>query len=376
MDNVSVLNKLENLQQLLEENHALRSYIDGGCARETVDQLEEIREKIGTLPQAPSVASCRVTFPLPADHATQAKAEKSKRKILFFATAAVAALLLIIYFASNNDALNFLCVLGIFATIAVGWFYKMSCNSYKTKDKELQDSRKNYASSLDAFRTAMSCYEKEVAEGRNEYDQYLLRYYQYYPDFLDTLTGYEKKTIEAENALEENERLIAECDVAAPEYFHLVPKVISMLKTGRADSYKEALNIAIEEERQEAIEAARREEEARRLAALERQAEEERRHNMMLEQQQREHDRAMERAAQDQAAEQRRANQQAERDRQRAESEARRRQMAAESEARKQANATRMAGVSKCAACKNNKHCPSHVKNNGSGLTCGAYQPY
>jgi hypothetical protein len=45
-------------------------------------------------------------------------------------------------------------------------------------------------------------------------------------------------------------------------------------------------------------------------------------------------------------------------------------------EARKKENATRMAGVSKCANCANSKRCPSHIKNSGAGLTCGGYTPY
>ena len=355
MDNVAVLNKLENLQQLLEDNRALRSYIDGGCARETVDQLDEIREKIGTIPKAPTAVSCGVSLPLPSDYSAAAKAEKDKRRIIFFAVAAVAAVLLVIYFSSHNEALNFWCVLSIFATIGVGWFYKMSNDLHKTKEKELQESRKKYAGSMESFRKAMSCYEKEVEEGRNEYIQYNLRYYQYYPDFLDTLVGYEEKVQEAEKALEEHEMRIAECDLAAPEYFHLIPKIISMLKSGRADSYKEALNMAVEEERQDEIEAARREEEARRLMALEMQAEEERRHNMMVERQQAEHNRAMEQAEQD--------RNKIEKDRYQAEERARKEQARADSDARR--NAYRQ-----CAVCAKSSGC----RNQGVP-GCGAFVP-
>ena len=164
-------------------------------------------------------------------------------------------------------------------------------------------------------------------------------------------------------------------DYIPQEYYHHIPKLISLLQSGRADTYKEALNMTVEEERQDALEAARQEEEARRLAAMERQAEEERRHNQMMERQQAAHDRAMERAANAQAEEQRRARIQAEKDQRRAESEAFHQKTIADSEARKQAAKTRSAGVAKCASCANNQRCPSGIKESGAGLTCGGYRP-
>lgn len=45
-------------------------------------------------------------------------------------------------------------------------------------------------------------------------------------------------------------------------------------------------------------------------------------------------------------------------------------------EANKQANASKMAGISKCSNCANSRHCPSYIKNNGGGINCGGYVPY
>ena len=45
-------------------------------------------------------------------------------------------------------------------------------------------------------------------------------------------------------------------------------------------------------------------------------------------------------------------------------------------QAEREAQKTRMAGVSKCANCRNSNRCPSNIKNSGAGLTCGGYQPY
>ena len=376
MDKEIMLEKLQNLQELLVENNRLRDYAEGGCAMETLGELEAIKQEIGSVPKAPSVTACNVHLPLPEDHATAAKKEKEQRKLALLGAVGVTALFLLIYFTTHVDALNTVSVICIFATAIIGWFFKMSNDNWKTKEKELQESQKKYKDSLASFQKALAAYPSEVETGRQEYLQYRLRHYQHYPAFMDTVIGFEKKMEQAQNALaESNEKLLA-TDVMSPEYYHLVPTIVSMLRSGRADSYKEALNMAIEEERQAAREAARQEEEARRLAAMERQMEEERRHNEMMERQQAEHDRAMERAANAQAEEQRRARLQAEKDRRRAESEAFHQKTIADSEARKQAAATRSAGISKCANCRNNRRCPTHVKESGAGLTCGGYQPY
>lgn len=79
-------------------------------------------------------------------------------------------------------------------------------------------------------------------------------------------------------------------DFVPEEYYDYVKPIITMLKSGRASDYKEALNMAIEEDRQAQAEAARREEEARRTRIMEeqaaaelRRAEEMERHNRQME---------------------------------------------------------------------------------------------
>ena len=359
MDNEIMLEKLQNLQQLLEDHDALQSYVDGGCARATLAELEEIREEIGTLPKAPSVTSCHVQLPLPADHADVAKAEKKKRKKLLMIVGGVTALLLVIYFASHAQALNTISVLGIFATIIVAWFYKMSNDVYKTKAKELQESQKKYQDTLSKFQKVLSCYPSEVDAGMKEYVQYQLRHYQNYPAFMDKVLGYEDKIAEAQKALETNEALLAQNGVLSEEYYHLVPTIISMLKSGRADSYKEALNMAIQEERQMENERARREEENRRIAAMERQAEEERRHNMAMEQQQEAHNRRMEEAEKARAEQQRRDALQAKRDQEYAARRAHEKEVDAHNQA-----------LHRCSKCSKRYACS--VRGNPN---CGAFDP-
>lgn len=376
MDNKEILEKLRELSDLLDQFLQKHDYYENGCAAEALEKIELVKDSVTTMPGVPTVCNAMPIFPISDAEFKKAKEETALsgkiKMIAMIATGAFALLWLI-------TKVTFLGLLGFAAGFAWYWLGKNHKNDLQgltKKEKAYKDSVEASNAAIDKFRKALSSYEQEVTDGiaaAKSFGQF-----------------YREKTAEHTAIVDEfgenQEKALMECsllsveidqhDYIPSEYYHHIPKLISLLQSGRADSYKEALNMAIEEERQEAIEAARQEEEARRLAAMERQAEEERRHNMAMERQQAAHDRAMEQAERDRAEAQRKAAIQADKDRIRAEREAHHQKMVADSEARKQANATRMAGVSKCANCRNSRHCPTHIKESGAGLSCGGYQPY
>ncbi len=142
-------------------------------------------------------------------------------------------------------------------------------------------------------------------------------------------------------------------------------RISSILEKGRADTLKEAINLALDEARKDEEEEARREEARQQEEILERQAEENRRHNEAMQRaaereaaDRRAHDREMERAAQAQA----RA------------AEAQAREAAKQTElAREQSSAASRAASARCTNCANFSKCPPNArKNSGS---CGAYRP-
>lgn len=376
MENKEILEKLKNLNDLLTQYREQQDYIENGCAREAAEGIIAIQNAVAVMPGVPSVVNAMPVFPISDAEYKKAKEEtEQSAKITMIALIATAASLLLWLFTQSG----FLCFIGVVAGFA--WFilnknHRNDKQGLTKKEKAYQDSVENSKRSFEKFRKALSCYSKEVEDGITAAKSFGEFYRNKYAEYEKVLSDYDENR---ENAIVKFSILsveIEEHDYISEEYHHFVPKLISLLQSGRAASYKEALNMAIEEERQDAMEAARQQEEARRLAAMERQAEEERRHNMMMERQQAAHDRAMERVAQEQAEAQRRATIQAQKDRDRAEREARIQREEEKSNARKQANATRMAGVSKCASCANSRKCPSHVKESGAGLTCGGYRPY
>lgn len=376
MDNKETVKKLTELNSLLIQHQQKQEYVESGCAYEAANDVIRIKKQVSALPGIPTVANAMPVFPSGEQDYIKAKeeaAQSSKITKIVLIAVAVSILLLVI---TKWTIFSFL-------TVAAGvvWFIlhkndKNSKQSLKKKEKAYHDSLEASQASFAKFRKALSCYEQEVEDGIAAAKEFGQFYREKFEEYENILLSFSRNLDNATMELSSLSSEIENHNYIPEEYHHLVPKLISLLQSGRADSYKEALNMAIDEERQDAMEAARQQEEARRLSALERQAEEEHRHNMMMERQQAAHERAMERAAQEQADIQRRAAAQAQRDAARANAEARRRADEDRRNAAKQANATRMAGVSKCASCANSRRCPSSVKESGAGLTCGGYRPY
>lgn len=375
MDNKEILERLRTLNNLLDQLTQQHDYYENGCALEAMEKIDEVKSSVSVMPGVPSVANAMPVFPVGEKEYQKAKEETAQSgkitMIALIATVASLGLWLIIKAA-------FLAIVGVAAGVV--WYvvnknHKNNKQGLVKKEKAYSESVAASNSAIEKFRKALACYAQEEADGIVAAKAFGQLYREKREEHSAILVAFAENKNAALDRCNELVVQIEQHDYIPQEYYHHVPKLISLLQSGRADSYKEALNIAIEEERQAAMEKIRQEEEARRLAAMERQAEEERRHNMMLERQQAAHDRAMERAANAQAEEQRRARIQAEKDQRRAESEVFHQKTIAESEARKQAAKTRSAGIAKCANCANNQRCPSGIKESGAGLTCGGYRP-
>lgn len=108
---------------------------------------------------------------------------------------------------------------------------------------------------------------------------------------------FSEKLHDLNNQLENTETQLNAVTLIHPDLFSSASHIAKLLETGRADTLKEAINLAIEEDRKEAEEQARQLEAARQEAILEQQAEEARIHQQALERATREHNAAMEREA-------------------------------------------------------------------------------
>ncbi len=372
-DNKAIIADLEDAHRLLQEALRLNEYIESGNIAELKEKAEALKAKDSGLPSVPYVFNHMPVFPT-MDMGVYDEYKRSFEKkqglfrVVLIATVAAVAL----YFLSHWMFLNTISTVGIMATIIIA-ILKSGAKKKYTEIKEKHDKQmKQYSDSMASFRAGLSEYEQERAAGIAAAQEYGAQYRENFEAYVALLEEASNKKAEAMQGFVDRMEKVQAYEFIPSDYYHLLPEIIKMLKSGRADNYKEALNLAIAEEREAEAEAARRAEDARRTQIMQQQAEEQERrnremerHNQEMERQQRMHDQEMERQAKAQNRELERQGREA-----KYQAEQQRR------DAAHQANASRMAGVSKCATCANSKHCPSHVKNNGSGLTCGGYRPY
>lgn len=339
-DKNEVLNRLEYLYDLIYQSARYQDYAEKGCYEETLEQIKGIKQGLDPLSDIPSVFSNMPVFPVGLEEYEEGKKLSEKWRRWFIIAGVATAVCLVFFFISHWFFLNTISVIGLFAT-AFLWFLQHSAtNGMKKKKKVYDDSVERYHHTIQAFRSSLASYDEETKTGISSAKEYAEKYRAAYADYDEALSEFIQKRKEANRQFMESYEEYRRLNFLPEEYENLIPKLITLLKSGRADSYKEALNMAIQEKREESAEAARQAEEERRTRILEEQAAEAQRHNA-----------AMERAEQDRVkAEQQRV--QAEKNRAKAEEQARRNAQKAESEARARANRQCMV-CAKFSGCRN-----------------------
>ena len=361
MENSEIIQKLEKVEKLLDESYEINCYIEKGCAEEYGEKIKPIIKDVSDISYVPSVFKNFPVFNY-CDNNIEAlyKEYDSKRKI--FKTVLIPTLVCVaLYLMLNWDFLSAISSLGLMASLLFGFLFFSAKGKYFSAkadyEKALTESEKSFAE----FRKTLKDYEKEKAEGIESTREFFGDYSRSFLQYKKLLREFQEKKYESLQKFADIITEVKSYDFIPPEYYHLVRPVMVLLKSGRAENYKDALNLALEEERQEKIAEERRQEENRRLALLEQQqiAENQRmqeleRHNRELEQQQILQNKMM----LDEQRKQQRDAQEAER---KAKSEA----FAEEAYARKQA-------LHRCSKCKKRSACGVHA-----GIpNCGAFEPW
>lgn len=360
--NQEIIEKLEKLYTLLDEAYDANEYAKNGCIQEYGEKILPIIKTVNDLTGVPSVYSNLPTFPIDNSECDELEQSFFKVKKRFTIVLSITVIFVVIYFISGWQFLNTISTIGIIASIFLGSLFFTAKKKYALEKKKYEDSVKTYEDSLRSFRNSLSVYEKEKSYGIEAAKQFASEYKGAYVEYDRLLQESEEKRSEAFQTFIQKMDEAKTYDFMPPEYYDLIKPIIKILKSGRADSYKEALNLAIQEEKEAQAEAARRAEEAERTrimreqaAAEERRAIEAQRHNQEMERQQQLHNKAM-------LEEQRAANKAAER--------------AATQAARQQADAERdmrRAASTMCSRCANNTKCSGSVK--GKTINCGGYRP-
>lgn len=361
-ENKEIIEKLEKLQSLLDESFELSEYVEHGCTSEYAEKVAKVVKTVDDLKGAPSVFSNLPSFPIDQAKYDESRQERDKSKKIFMVILCITIVCVLIFLISNWRFFNSVASIGILASIFFGYLFFKSNGTYNLEKKKYDDSVAAYEKSIKAFRNSLNFYDQEKTEGIAAAKEFACQYKEAYEEYDRLLKECVSKKADAMENFVEKMKEAKTYDFVPTEYYHLIRHVIKLLKSGRADNYKEALNLAIQEDKEEQAEAARRAEEAQRTQIMREQAEAEerraleaQRHNQEMERQQQMHNKAM-------IEEQRAANRAAEREAARQASEARR----AEQDMRNAASHM-------CSRCANASKCSGSVK--GRTLNCGGYRP-
>lgn len=288
--NKEIIEKLERLHYLLEEALECDEYVKSGCAEEYSGKIESVIMTADNLSNVPSVFKNFPVFPIDSSDVFVAKQDYEKRKKIFTYIIVPTLVCVLIFFLTHWGFFNTISSVGVIATIIYYFIFSQGKKTYKEKEKAYNDSVKKSEKSFAEFRKALSTYENEKASGIEAAQKFANKYNAAYKQYEELLDEYENSKRSAMETLVKNMQEAKTIDFVPEEYYDFVKPMISMLKSGRAENYKEALNMAIEEDRKAQAEAARRAEEARRIqimeeqaAAEQRRAEEMERHNRQME---------------------------------------------------------------------------------------------
>lgn len=359
MDRNEAIRKLEELSALLGELHVANYFLGGSGVQAAGAKSQMVCARAHTIPSIPDALDHLPNIPrlekspYAKDEQAVQKFRKMMRICLIAAAVGLVGSLLKIGFLFPLIGLGFTAAL-------VCWVLKHMAEKQYKRDKQGYDVKvAKLDMEMTAFRNALAVYEQQRAAGLEALEAKVARFSTYYDEWKEI----EREYMEEKNSFlqkrETLEQQIAAYDFVPAQYHHLVNEIIDLLRSGRADDYKEALNLAIAEEREEQERQARLAEEARRTALEEQRAAAERRHYREMEAQQRAHNEKMER----QAA-------QAEHDRQVAAKKA-------ESDARKAAFQQhadlKNAAFRRCNSCANAGHC--NIKFRDAAINCAAFRP-
>lgn len=364
-DNKEIIEKLEKLQNLLEEAEELSEYAEHGCANEYSQKISATRKSIDDLNDVPSVFANMPSFPVEPEKYEELKTLTAKHDLLIKSQKIiliVSAICGLLGFIFSWHFVTYAAIIG-FIVYGVRCF---KCTdgetSYRTLKKECEDSMSAHKSSIKAFQDSLAVYKVEKDIGIKTAKTFAEEYKNSAAECNRLFKEGADKKIDAMSNFVAKMEEAQTYDFIPSEYYHLINAIIRSLKSGRADTYKEALNLAIQEDREARIEAARRAEEAERTRIMQEQADAERRRNMEIQR----HNQQME-------LEQRRHNQAMLEQEQKAADDALKMAKRQSEDARQQKLADERAIRVMCQSCANVSHCS--LKSRLTTTNCGGYRP-
>ncbi len=285
-DTQQLIDRLSKIKQLNDRISYLTYRQERGILNDAISDCRTKRAELGTLQGIPDVFSCTISPSISASDMINKSEQKDNAKKTFKYVGFATLALILLYFVGVRFLL-YPAAAGMLATL---YFWSESNSSRKehtTAAKKYNDAKSAFDKSFDKFRNAVSQYDAQVEQGMELAKTYGDQYGVFSNQVRMIEDSLDKDKAENQAQLDEVTAQFNEISDVPKQYIHLLDNIILFLQSGRADDYKEALNLAIQEEREARLQAELREqEEARTQAMLAQQraaAEEQRRHNQEME---------------------------------------------------------------------------------------------
>lgn len=359
MNKQEAITKLTELNNLLDEfgEEMIKSDKGGSLITEYTKIFNQIKKQTGKLTNVPAVIT---HFPNYNYKLYDINGLETQKKELLKKSAIIAGVALLSFLISKISIklffFNYIAIISFFVLLYFGSKVNNIAKEYNEKKQKNDKSLEKFIQEEKDFLETIKTFDSDKKIGMQTALEYKETVIKAIAESKVQVEQLQKKTSESKKRKEELTEEINKYDFVPLDYIQYVPTVLNLLKSGRADDYKEALNLAIAEEKDAEERAQRAEEDRRRTMLLQEQAEEERRHNLQMEQEQA----TANRIQAEQAAQARRAEQQRQRVEDRAARDARDRQLTAERNA-----------MNRCSKCANRFACGSARGQ----VNCGAFVP-
>ena len=277
-----LIDRLTEINDLKNEIRHLDFYVDQWIMIDARNQCCDKRTELGPLKDRPAVFDCTISPGISALDMLQAQkpANFSKKWFKITGIASIVSILMIMLRVAFFYQIG---GVALFLTACFGYASYTYGNDYKEKTKKYNEAQTKFNQSFTNFCTALSQYDEQVQKGIEAAKEHAERYDVFYNQVKEIEAAAEKELAETKAKLYEARTRFNEiCDIP-DQYLHFLENIIGYLQTGRADDYKEALNLAIQEEREAELRA---QQEAHNRAMLAQQlaaAEAQRRHNEAME---------------------------------------------------------------------------------------------
>lgn len=355
-----ILNELERVDGLLDDAIRQHDFYNSGWIEECTREIERVIAPFKKIPKKPSVFENMPLFPPESTELVKLENEyRAKKKTLTILIGVVVASALL-FFITRAYLLNAICSAGIIGLIIYYFVFLKSKTNYFAENNRFDEQIKASNESMARFKSAMTRYAEEKKVSVEGVHVFVGKYDLAYQEYVAVLESFAKKKEEALKRFISNMEQAKQVEFLPGDYYPLIKPVIVLLKSGRADTYKEALNMAIAEQKEQEAEAARRAEEEKRTRLLEEQALAEQRRLQEAER----HNREMEQQQQMQAKMLLDEQRKSEREAKRATANAQRDEWSEQVKAKNKA-------LHRCSRCKKRFACGSSVGT----PNCGAFEP-